>query len=252
VSDESPLKPPEPSRGDAVYAGVRGAVGAVPLFGSAAVEFLNGVLPSRYERRRDQWMHAVYEALTHLLDESQIRALETNESFLSALASAIPAVLRAHQEEKLKALRNAVINAAAVDPEDDRAQIFIRYVDELTPGHVRLLATMLELSDELYRVKSHHDLMVRLSPGIVPEISWADDFRVRLQDLQTRMLVRISPSLEELDDVFRENLVTTQVGERTERPMVRVTHVGRAFLEFIGDPVEWRLRKAARGEEPSP
>jgi hypothetical protein len=117
---------------------------------------------------------------------------------------------------------------------------------------VRLLKAMLEREEELRMVASHNDLMIRLAPGIVPKPSWADEFRVVLQDLETRSLIRLSPSLEEFDDVVREQLVTTEMGERIKHlPMLRVTRVGRRFLEFIGDPFEWRVRKGARGEVPS-
>jgi hypothetical protein len=219
-----------------------------PLAGPLTVEGLKAIIGTGYEHRRERFLETLVAEINDLKRRvgSGFENLETNEGFQTAFAHALPVALRSHEEEKLRALRNAVINAAAVDPEDDRVQIYIRYVDELTPGHVRLLAKMLESEDELYRIKTHHDLMVRLSSGIVPVGSWADDFRVRLQDLVTRGLIRISPSLEELDDVFREDLVTTQVGERKDRPMVRVTRVGRAFLEFISDPIEWRLRIPVR------
>ena len=102
--------------------GVRGALGAIPLFGSAAVEFLNGVLPARYERRREKWMLAVYETLMQLLDESEIRDLEANEAFQSALAQALPVATATHYEEKLRALRNVVVNAPSktIQPQSAR------------------------------------------------------------------------------------------------------------------------------------
>ena len=48
--------------------------------------------------------------------------------------------LRSHQEEKLNALRNGVINTAKpMFPEDDIYLMFINWIDTFTPWHLRIL-----------------------------------------------------------------------------------------------------------------
>lgn len=248
------LKLPQPSVADdattvvGLFATGATTLTGFDLAGPLAVPALHAFLNTQVGYRRDRFLEALGSEIEGLKRKfAEFSDLESNESFKTAFVHALPAAIRTHQEEKLRALRNAVINAASVDPDDDRAQLYIRYVDELAPGHIRLLNKILERADELYSISSHHDLMVKLSPGIVPDPAWAHDFRVILQDLETRLLIRVSPAIEELDDVFREQLVTT-TGEQKARPMILVTRVGLAFLEFIGDPVEWRFRKGARGE----
>ncbi len=53
---------------------------------------------------------------------------------------ATQAALRSSQQEKLDALRNAVLNAALPNaPSAELQQLFIRFVDELTVWHLRVL-----------------------------------------------------------------------------------------------------------------
>jgi hypothetical protein len=49
--------------------------------------------------------------------------------------------MRTDREEKLRMLRNALINAVLPGAPEEHEQItFLRFVDELTPAHVRMLA----------------------------------------------------------------------------------------------------------------
>lgn len=51
--------------------------------------------------------------------------------------------LRNHQEEKLEALRNAVLNVAiGHSPEEDLRQLFLNFIDVCTVTHIRLLSLM--------------------------------------------------------------------------------------------------------------
>jgi hypothetical protein len=47
---------------------------------------------------------------------------------------------RNHKKEKIDALRNAVLNSCLPGaPEDDIQMIFLNYIDELTPWHLRIM-----------------------------------------------------------------------------------------------------------------
>jgi len=61
--------------------------------------------------------------------------------------------LRNHQEAKLEALRNAVLNAALPNPpQEDEQMIFLRLIDQLTPWHLRVLSVL----DEPVRWMERH------------------------------------------------------------------------------------------------
>jgi hypothetical protein len=48
--------------------------------------------------------------------------------------------IRNHHKEKLKALRNAVLNSISPNlPEEDLQLMFLNWVDELTTWHLRIL-----------------------------------------------------------------------------------------------------------------
>jgi len=59
---------------------------------------------------------------------------------VDAVVSATQTVAHTHQEEKIAALRNAVLNSVAPDaPAADTQAIFLNLIDRFTPSHLRLL-----------------------------------------------------------------------------------------------------------------
>jgi hypothetical protein len=57
-------------------------------------------------------------------------------------AQAAQAAIRTHDQEKLDALRNAVLNTAlGKEPDKDRQAIFLSLLDRLQPAHLRILKT---------------------------------------------------------------------------------------------------------------
>jgi hypothetical protein len=137
------LDQPESSAGDVWHTVVRAGLSAVPGFGGPAVELLGLIIMPPLERRRQQWMVAVADGLRKLEQQQQgfkIEALQDNPVFVDAVMQATQAALRTSQEEKLDALRNAVLNASLPNaPGTELQQLFIRFVDELTVWHLRVL-----------------------------------------------------------------------------------------------------------------
>ncbi|BCA26734.1 hypothetical protein [Metapseudomonas otitidis] len=120
----------------------RVAVGAIPVAGALALEMLNSVLEPPLSRRRNEILLQIGETLNGLIEKGLVTevGLQQNEAFLSTVAEVCNISLRTHQEEKLSALRNAVINSALPTcPNDDYRQIFLNFVDISTVTHIRLL-----------------------------------------------------------------------------------------------------------------
>jgi len=64
-------------------------------------------------------------------------------SFTTTFMYAMQIASRNHQEEKLSALRNAVINSVIIPPLDDDIQkIFLNLIDDFTPSHIRVLSAI--------------------------------------------------------------------------------------------------------------
>ncbi len=134
----------KPTKGDAAHAFVRGALSTVPLVGGPAVELFSALVTPPLAGRRDQWVKEIAQALKELqgkVDGLTLENLSDKEQFISTLLHATQIALRTHHREKLKALRNAVLNAALPDsPDDVTQQLFLNQIDDLTPWHLKLLA----------------------------------------------------------------------------------------------------------------
>jgi len=137
-------KPPEQkSKGDIVHTVVKAAASAIPIAGGPAVVIFEEVFRKPIEARRQKWLEMLAEAVEELkskVENLENKDLSENESFISAVMQASQVAQRTHQDEKLEALRNAIQNAALPHaPDEDLQLVFLRFVDELTPWHLRIL-----------------------------------------------------------------------------------------------------------------
>jgi hypothetical protein len=122
---------------------VEAALGSVPVAGAGlAVTFIT-VLGWRLEQRRQEWFTKLAEGVEELrgrVGDLDFETLAENDLFVDAVVTATRTVEHTHQEEKITALRNAVLNSVALDaPDADTQAMFLALVDRFTPSHLRLL-----------------------------------------------------------------------------------------------------------------
>jgi hypothetical protein len=131
---------PEFNQADAGYAVVRGLISMVPTAGGFANELLNLAVSSSIERRREVWFRSLAAYVVDLAKEVRGMSWENlarNEEFISAVIQASRIAVATHLEAKHESLRNALGRVAAgVTPFDEIQQLFLRYIEELGPGHV--------------------------------------------------------------------------------------------------------------------
>lgn len=131
------------SKGDLAYTIVKAGISAVPIVGGPATELFSAIITPPLSRRRDAWIESIAEGLERLVqkvDGFRIEDLAENKSFITIVMHASQIAIRNHQGEKLEALRNAILNSALVNPiEDDLQLIFLKFIDDLTPWHFRIL-----------------------------------------------------------------------------------------------------------------
>ncbi len=142
MTSPNEYEPPKPSIGDNLNALARAGIGSIPLIGAAATELLNVLVTPPLEKRRRGWMESVGEALRALEQDGRVRleGLQTNDAFIDTVMHASQIAVRNSQQEKIDALRNAVLNAALPNPpEESIQQIFLNYVDTFTVWHLRIL-----------------------------------------------------------------------------------------------------------------
>jgi hypothetical protein len=131
---------PKQTAGDVVHAVVKGAISGIPIpiAGGVAAEIFGLVLAPPLSKRRDAWFQSLAERLKGV--EARLESLGENPAFVTTVLQATQIALRTHQEEKLEALRNAVVNSTSGQVlEDDKRAVFLNLVDTFTPTHLRIV-----------------------------------------------------------------------------------------------------------------
>jgi len=127
---------------DTGYALGKAVIGSIPVIGAAASELLSLLVSSPLERRREKWMSEIGERLLELERAGKINleALKENPVFIDTVLAATQIALKTSEQEKLYALKNALINTALSEsPDQSEIQIFISLIDIYTIWHIRLL-----------------------------------------------------------------------------------------------------------------
>jgi hypothetical protein len=129
--------------GDIVHTIAKVGIGSVPIVGTAASEIFNMVLTAPVEKRKEEWLVRIYNTLQELQEKVegfQIEELSDNEQFISIMTRASQLAIMNHQEEKLTALHNAIINTALdISIDENEQMMFLNLVDIFTPWHLKLI-----------------------------------------------------------------------------------------------------------------
>lgn len=209
------------------------AAGAGYLTGDPTVivaATLTSIFTPPIQKRRDKLLLELakgFVVLKQKVEGFSIVGLTQNELFLTALTQSAQAAMRAHQQQKLEALRNAVLNVALPGaPEDNIALMFIGLVDALTPWHLQFLTVF----STDYLSDSQGLWICGDDPGCigdtVPELKGRPELRdMIISDLTARGLIYASGPDGEIDTSghypFRAG----------------VTELGNQFLKFITSPI---------------
>jgi len=133
-------RPPKKQPGDRVFEIVQAAASVMPVAGSG-VAALMGLVGPKIAQRRDEWFELFADKISEL--ESRVEGFAESPMFITAVVEATNAALKTHEREKLGALRNAVANSPLPGAPDDSTQLlFLRFVDELTAAHLKILAVL--------------------------------------------------------------------------------------------------------------
>jgi hypothetical protein len=207
---------PEGTKADAAHAAARGVLSLIPWAGGPFVEVFQAIVQPPLDKRRNEWMATVGEALQRLERQGlKIDDLQSNEQFISAVMQASQIAVRTHQEEKIDALRNAVCNiAAGWSPGETELHLFLGLVDTMTPAHLRMLKAVHDQATDFKNLR----LMMSLPAHVAKKRG-----SPTLDDVLWKQL-EASGLVENLKD---------EAGKTTRIPSTRVTPIGRRFLRFI-------------------
>ena len=221
---------------DLLYAAVNAMLSPLPF----APSIFEALLKSPMEQRRLVWEKKITEAVNTLTKQNNlsIEALSSDERFVSVALHSTAIAIKNHQQEKITALANAVVNSAIVDREDSDEfldLLFIRYIDELTPFHFRLLAFFVSLGKEFTGINSYPLLFDLVNKQLTISAN-RDEFILIVNDLAGKGLIRISRDVEDFEDLYKANSLLLESTDDSLPRMV-VTDIGIKFTEFISKAV---------------
>lgn len=120
-----------------------GAAGMIPFVGSMLAATLSAYFSATQENRTRQWMEQMAVVVQELLDrveDLEAAELADDPAFFDAAVAAARIATATSSAEKHAALQNALFNVGTGDSLDaDKRAIYLRYIDELTPSHIRLM-----------------------------------------------------------------------------------------------------------------
>jgi hypothetical protein len=123
--------------------GLEAAANVIPYVGGVVALALSKALNHKLEKRRAAWFQALadeIERVSEMVDGLGPENLAENDNFVDAVVTATRIIDRTSQQEKIRLLRNAVVNSARTGaPPSDVQQLFLRMVDDLTVTHLNLL-----------------------------------------------------------------------------------------------------------------
>jgi len=219
----------KPTIGDIGYSLTKAALGGgVP-------ELYSMVITPPLTKRFYKWIKSIDERvkkLEKIVDDFSVEKLGKDEMFLTAFMEATNIALRNHDEKKLEALRNAVLNSSLPNsPEENIQLLFLRYVDELTPLHLAILKFFDYPESYLKQKQIPFPVWEKTNPGRIlyyafPKYENERGFlRLIIQDLARKKL---------LDD----SKINTQMMKTAYLRTSHATTFGKQFLRFITSPVK--------------
>jgi hypothetical protein len=223
---------PEPTEADVALGAGRVALAAIPFVGGSITEVLSLVLAPAVVRRRDTWLKELANGLEEAerrIDGFTVESLTQDEAFVSAVIEATRSAISTHKDEKRDALRNGLLNIALHrSTDEDQQQTFLRYIDELTVWHIRILRLFQDPPKQLatkgvrpnYYIGGPEQVLLDVFPELREKRNLYDQVAT---DLHARGLLSSAGFLH----------VTMSAQGMVEK---RTTPLADAFLSFITNP----------------
>lgn len=212
------LEVPEEEFEDYAHAAIKSAIGVIPIGGGILQEVFSSVFEAPLSKRKTKWMRLVVEVLRELEEKSlKVDELRENEQFISAVFYASHLAMKTHHEEKLQALKNAIMNIAeGVESDEALQQIFFNYVDQFTLLHLKIL-----------RFAKSPEIPTNWGMGGFDRLLY-----LRYPELEAQSDI----VMQVWGELFRSGLVTSErigisiYGGRAE---AQTSRIGNRFLNFI-------------------
>ena len=218
--------------GDYAHSVVNAAVSSIPVLGSAASEIFNMVIATPLEKRKEKWMLKIAESLGELQDKVNafdVHKLCENELFISVLNRASQLALSNHQEEKISALKNAVMNTALNIPIDENEEMmFLNMIDAMTPWHLKIISYF-DNPEERFKEFSIKPMEYMMGSPLVPLQEFYPELKSRNDFINLIVNDLYNKGVFTIKDL---NCTMSSSGMYASR----LTEYGRRFFNYIKEP----------------
>jgi len=225
---------PQPTEKDVAHSFVKGTIASIPVIGGIGSELFSLIITAPLEKRKNEWMNSVADKLVEMekaIQGFKIESLQGNDLFISIIMHASNLAIKNHQEEKIEALRNAVLHSAlATNLEENTQFIFLNYIDFLTPLHLKILKYF-ENPEKWLAEREITTNIIQASPSKflelgIPELkNRRETYDLMVDDLHIKGLVRID-SQGLWTGMYRIGCTES-----------RITNLGRSFIKYISPPI---------------
>lgn len=242
-------------QGKLVSSGVAGVLSLIPGVGAAVIELVTELAIQRTNIRVKEMFEHFTTKIREVGEEKVDREWFRSEEFQTLLYEAFSQLNVTHDREKIEMLGVALANSGAPGfKEEERKDLFIRFVRDLTRQHLKVL---LELAPTQLPMpasprqpgvqpldeETERSLRWNWRPTLTPE----DDDLLALQMLHAYGLVeeKLKSSIKEpnISSITSESQIRDAVREFSksiENPKVtrsfRLSPLGDEFLKFMGLP----------------
>ncbi|MCZ3367067.1 MULTISPECIES: hypothetical protein [Methanobacterium] len=225
VSEDNELLTPDQllkdlkiSKGDSLHAVASSLMNYIPILGGPASVLFSAAITPPLAKRRDKWMMIFLEAINELANrkpEFNMKDLIDNEMFITTVMRASQIAICNHQNEKLNALKNAILNSALnnISPEEDLQLILLDIIDSCTKLHLEFLKFFNEpkspkfveelqtnITEKGNEIKEVYYLVFNLGEVLeyeYPALKGKDDIYTHiLKDLQSKELLVYDPEFK--------------------------------------------------------
>jgi hypothetical protein len=215
---------------DFLNRGIKAVVGALPIVGGSLNEFLAFVIGDPAQERRDDFMRATLERLIKLegtFEKLKPDALRANEQFHATFVQSARLSVATASDEKRKLLQNAILNSAIGTIDENVRQIFMQFVERITPLHAAMLKLLNDPTANA-AAKQRADNLMTGGLGLIVQAA------LPILQGNDALANRLANDLEAYGLLNGANLNVTMTGQGLMAS--RTTELGRAFLNFITDP----------------
>jgi len=205
------------------------------LLGLSPAAVFEHVFTPPLQRRLEKWRESIGRGLQDLCERVEgFEGRLSDDSFIDTSMQALQIASRTSQNERLEALRNAVLNSVLPNaPEQSLQQIFLSYIDRFTEWHLRILKLFenpekwfrdnnrKDPRDDLALSGSRSDVLIAAYPELKVDREFYDQI---IKDLYENGLFGVNS----MHGVMTLHGIMSSV--------IPEDSLGKRFLDFISDP----------------